>query len=164
MWTNSASVTRLTVDREAGRGTSGAVWEGVKLTGVAGLVLRPDRLDGQLAVVQSPAQANPTSERLLYVVMTSLGVGGHLGGVALLSRLSPQHLLHFLREAVQAGQGNRLPAYGRLVALQVHFTWDKNSAPVIHMVDSSSAETLQVWHLSSNNRKLQGLFFWEFRP
>lgn len=147
MWTNVPPVTRLTVDREAGGGTPAAIWVGVKLTGVAGLILCPDRLDGQFAVFQSSAQANPASERLLYALMTILGVGGHRGGVALLCRLPPQHLLHSLRKAVPAGQGDRLPAYGCLVALQMHFTWGKKRAAVINMLDSSSATKL-YYHTS----------------
>lgn len=116
--------TRLTVDREAGGGPLDAVWVCVELAGVAGLVLRPDRPDGQLGVVQSSAQANVILEVLLYVVVTFLAVGSHGGGVALLGRLPPQHLVHPLREAVRAGEGGHLPAYGSLVAHQPHFTWD----------------------------------------
>ncbi len=112
----------LTINREAGGGAFGAVWVCVELAGVAGLVLRPDRLDGQLGVAQASAQVDPPHELLHYALVAVLGVGGHGGGVALLGRLSPQHLAHPLREAVPARQGDRPPAHGRLVALQVDFT------------------------------------------
>lgn len=106
----------------------------MELAGVAGLVLRPDRLDGEMGVAQAAAQANPTRELLRYALVALLGVGGHGGGVALLGRLPPQHLVHPLREAVPAGQGGRLPAHSRLVALQAHFTWNKRNAAVIYIL------------------------------
>ena len=98
----------------------------MELAGVARLVLRPGLLDGQLGVTQAAAQANPTHELVSYGLVATLSVGGHGGGVALLGRLPPQHLEHPLRDAVPARQGGRLPAHGRLVALQAHFTWEMN--------------------------------------
>lgn len=130
----------LTVHGEAGSGAPGAVWVRVELAGVAGLVLRPDRPDGQLGVAQAAAQANPTRELLGYALVAALGVGGHGGGVALLGRLPPQHLVHPLGEAVPAGQGGRLPAHGRLVALQAHFAWDKRHAAVIDILHQENED------------------------
>lgn len=95
----------LTINKEAGGGAFGAVRVCVELTGVAGLILRPDLLDGQVGVPQGEAQADPTRKLVGYVPVAVLGVGGHGGGVALFGRLPPQHLAHPLREAVPAGQG-----------------------------------------------------------
>ena len=94
----------------------------MELAGVAGLVLRAHGLDGELGVVQRPAQAEPTPVALLDVVVAALGVGRHGGGVALLRLLPPQHLVHILRQAVLAGEGDRPAAQSRPVALQAHFT------------------------------------------
>lgn len=113
----------LTIDRQAGCGAPGAVWVRVELAGVAGLVLRRHRLDGEHGPVQSPAQTDPLPEVLLHAVVTRLAVGGHGGGVALLGRLPPQNLLHLLVEGVAAGEAGRLPADGRRVAHRLHFTW-----------------------------------------
>lgn len=93
----------------------------MKLAGVAGLVLRAHAQDRQPAVLQRGTQPDPVPE-LLGCVGAPLGVGRHGGGVALLRRLRPQHLADALREAVPAGEGDGLPAYGRPVPLQVHFT------------------------------------------
>ena len=113
----------------------------MELADVASLILRRDRLDGHLRVVQCSAQADTAPEVLLHIVVAQLVVGGHGGGVALLGRLPPQHLAHPLREAVPAGEGDWLPAYRRLVARQLHFTWDKESAPGIKCATQSFCGT-----------------------
>lgn len=118
---NAEGCRGLTVNREAGGGAPGAVWKCVKLTGVAGLVLHADLIEGQFGFSQSLAQTDPTFERLLRVVAV-FGVGGDLGSVALLGRLPPQHLANPLTQAVPARQSNWSPNNGRPVALQVYFT------------------------------------------
>lgn len=89
----------------------------MELTGVAGFILRPDRLDSELRVANVLAQADPTDELIRDALVATLGAGGHGGRVALLGRLPPQHLVHLLWDAVPAGQGGRLPAHSCLVAL-----------------------------------------------
>lgn len=127
-------VTRLTINREAGCGAPDAVWECVELAGVARLVLGPDRLDGQLGVSQGSAQTHTLLEHLFYDLVAMFIVGGHGGGVTLLGYLCPQHLVHPLREAVPAGEGGRLTAHSRLVAIQTHFTCDKGNVCIIYII------------------------------
>lgn len=133
----------------------------MELTGVAGLVLCSHVLNGQLCVSQSSAQADPTLKRMLYFVVVALSKGSHSGGVALLGRLPPQDLLNPLGEAVPAGKGGRLPAYGRLVAIQMHLAWHKESS-------SQTCSFLFIQHIykqgeiqsafqSSNMQKQQGM-------
>lgn len=94
----------------------------MELAGVAGLVLSPQLQDGELGVAQAATQAHPTPELLADALVVTPGIRGHSGGVALLGRLPPQHLVHPVGEAIPAGEGGRLPAHRRLVALQVHLT------------------------------------------
>lgn len=133
METGNRKETALTINRQAGGGLHSAVWICVELAGVARLVLRLHLLDGQLGVGQASAQTNPTHELIRHALVAVLGVGGHGGGVALFGRLPPQHLLDPLGEAVPAGEGGGVPAHGRLVAIQVHFTWGKGKAAVMKM-------------------------------
>lgn len=116
---------RLTVNRQAGGGAPGALWVGVELAGVAGLVLHPDPLYGQPGVSHGAAQAHAAAEGLLHQRVAVLGVGRHAGCVALFGRLPPQDLSHPLREVVRAGEGGLHPAHCSLVALQAHFCWDR---------------------------------------
>lgn len=95
----------------------------MELAGVARLVHRPDLLDGQLSAAEAAVHTEAPGEAIRHAELAVLPVGGHSGGVALLGRLLPQHLLHPLREAVAAGEGGRLPAHHRLVALCGSFTW-----------------------------------------
>lgn len=159
------TVPRLTIDREAGGGASAAVRVRVELAGVARLVLRLDRLDGQLGVVQGSAQADPAPEVLFHSVVAILAVGRHGGGVALLGGLPPQHLLHPLGQAVPAGEGDRLSAYDCLVAKQPHFTWDKGSAAGVkctmksepYRIGTQGAIKKCVCTFNDNNKKVSCL-------
>lgn len=112
----------LTIHRKAGCGAFGAVWKRVELAGVARLVYRPDLVDGQLSFPQAAAQTDPRAELINNVDLAVLPVEGHSGAVALLGCLLPQHLAHPVGEAVPAGQGGRLPAHRRLIALYRSFT------------------------------------------
>lgn len=112
----------LTKDRKAGSGVFDAVWECVELAGVAGLVHRPDLLDGQLSVAEAPAQTDPLAERGSNADLSQYPVKGHGGAVALLGCLLPQHLAHTRGEAVPAGKGGCLPAHCRVIALCRRFT------------------------------------------
>lgn len=112
----------LTIHRKAGCGAFGAVRIRVELAGVARLVHHLDLLDGQLSVAEATVHTEPPGEAIRHAELAVLPVGGHGGGVALFRRLLPQHLLHPLREAVAAGEGGRLPAHHRLVALYGSFT------------------------------------------
>lgn len=112
----------LTINRKAGRGASAAVWKGVELAGVARLVYCPDLLDGQLSFPEATAQTDPRAEVISDPVLALVPVEGHSGAVALLGCLLPQHLAHPGGEAVPAGQGGRLPAHHRLIALYRSFT------------------------------------------
>lgn len=94
----------------------------MELAGVARLVHCPDLGDGQLSFAEAAAQADPLAELVADPELAVLPVGGHGGAVALLGCLPPQHLLHPLGEAVPAGEGGRLPAHRRLIALYRSFT------------------------------------------
>lgn len=112
----------LTINGKAGCGALGAIRIRVELTSVARFVFCPDLFDGQLSVAKATAHADPPDELICYAELAVLPIGGHGGGVALFGCLHPQHLLHPNGEAVPAGEGGRLPAYCRPIALYISFT------------------------------------------
>lgn len=94
----------------------------MELAGVARLVDGPDLVDGQLSFAEAAAQTDPLAELIADPELAVLPVGGHSGAVALFGRLLPQHLAHLQGEAVPAGDGGRLPAHRRRIALYRSFT------------------------------------------
>lgn len=103
----------------------------MELTGVAGLVLRSDSLYRQLSVSQGSAKAELTLELFLYFVMVAFSNGANSGGVTLLGCLPPQDLSDPARETVPAWKGGWLSTYGRLIAIEMHFSWyTENSSQI----------------------------------
>lgn len=111
----------LTLNRKAGRGAGGAFWISVELASVARLVYCPDPVDGQPSFAEAAAQTDPLAELTRDPELAVRPVGGHSSAVALLGCLLPQHLAHPVGEAVPAGEGGRLPAHRRLIALPRSF-------------------------------------------
>lgn len=112
-----------TVGDEADGGAHVPVQVRAVQAGVAALVLDGDRLDYEPAVGQRGAQPRPPLVRGLNHGVAPLREGGHVCGLPVLRRASPEDLLHLFGQSVGARQGGLLAANGRLVAVSRDLCW-----------------------------------------
>lgn len=91
--------------------------------GVAALILDGDRLDCEPAVGQRGAQPRPPLVRWLDHGVAPLRERGHLCGLSVLRRASPDDLPHLFGQSVGARQGGLLAAHRCLVAVSCDLCW-----------------------------------------